>query len=127
MGYFLFPLALSQGVISTKKDLFPLVNLDNNGSDQVVSALRGSGFLIVTSSLLPLELQQKALAASARILESSSKTVTHPTDPKQYMMLSFDELRGGENLSEVSEDVGIIQEYYSSLRKIRDILLQAIA
>ena len=101
--------------------------MDDNRGDQVVSALRGSGFLIMTSSLLPLELQQKALAASARILESSSKTVTHPTDPKQYMMLSFDDLRGGEDLSEVSEDVGIIQEYYSSLRKIRDILLQAIA
>ena len=101
--------------------------MDDNRGDQVVSALRGSVFLIVTSSLLPLELQQKALAASARILESSSKTVTHPTDPKQYMMLSFDDLRGGEDLSEVSEDVGIIQEYYSSLRKIRDILLQSIA
>ena len=101
--------------------------MDDNRGDQVVSALRGSVFLIVTSSLLPLELQQKALAASARILESSSKTVTHPTDPKQYMMLSFDDLRGGEDLSEVSEDVGIIQEYYSSLRKIRDILLKSIA
>eukprot|EP00986_Skeletonema_menzelii_P006341 scaffold2384_cov143-Skeletonema_menzelii.AAC.12 len=122
----LFKHALSQGNISAKKDFFPLVNLDGNQFDQVVPALRRSGFLIVTSTLLPLELQQKALAASARILESSSKTVTHPSDPKQYMMLSCDDL-GGEDLSEVSEDIGIIQEYYSSLRKIRDILLKSIA
>jgi isopenicillin N synthase-like dioxygenase len=102
------------------------VNLDDNQKcDQVVPALRDSGFLVVKSSLLPLELQQKALAASARILESSSKTVTHPSDPKHYAMLDFDNL--GEDLSEVSEDVSIIREYYRSLRKIRDILLQSIA
>jgi isopenicillin N synthase-like dioxygenase len=99
--------------------------LDDNRCDQVVPALRDSGFLVVKSSLLPLELQQKALAASARILESSPKTVTHPSDPKQYAMLSYDDL--GEDLSEVSEDVSILREYYRSLRKVRDILLQLIA
>jgi len=117
---------IGEGATCIEKDFFPLVNLDDNQCDQVVPALRDSGFLIVKSSLLDLELQQKALAASARILELSSKTVTHPSDPKQYMMLSFDDL-GGEDLSEVSVDVRIIKEYYSSLRKIRDILLQSIA
>ena len=96
--------------------------MDDNQCDQVVPALRDSGFLVVKSSLLPLELQRKALAASARFLESSSKTVTHPTDPKTYAMLGFDDL-----VSEVSEDVCILREFYRTLRKIRDILLQSIA
>ena len=116
-----------KGVIPVKKDFFPLVNLDNSQCDQVVPALRDSGFLVVTSSLIPLELQQNALAASARILESSSKAVTHPSDPKQYMMLSFDDILGGGDLSTFSEDVGILREYYRCLRKIRNILLQSIA
>ena len=115
----LVPIVLAKGAIPAKKDYFPLVNLDDNQCDQVVPALRESGFLVVTSSLLPLELQQNALAASARILESSSKTVTHPSDPKQYMMLSFDDL--GDELEDT------LREYYRSLRKIRDILLQSIA
>eukprot|EP00984_Skeletonema_dohrnii_P000116 scaffold35_cov117-Skeletonema_dohrnii-CCMP3373.AAC.9 len=97
---------IGEGATCTEKDFFPLINLDDDQRDQVVPALRDSGFLIVKSSLLNLELQQKALAASARILEFSSKTVAHPSDPKQYMMLSFDDL-GGEDLSEVSEDVRI--------------------
>ncbi len=121
----LVPNALAKGAIPAKKDYFPLVSLDDSQCDQVVPALRDSGFLVVKSSLLPLELQQNALAASARILESSPQTVVHPSDPKQYMMLSFDDL--GDDLSTVSEDVGILKEYYKSLRKIRDILLQSIA
>ncbi len=117
-----------KGAIPVKKDFFPLVNLDDSQCDQqVVPALRDSGFLVVTSSLLPLELQQNALAASARILESSSKAVTHPSDPKKYMMLSFDDILGGGDLSTFSEDVGILREYYRCLRKIRNILLQSIA
>ncbi len=117
--------ALPQDAIPAKKDYFPLVNLDYSQCDQVVPALGDSGFLVVKSSLLPLELQQNALAASARILKSSSQTVAHPSDPKQYMMLSFDDL--GDDLSTISEDVVILREYYRSLRKIRDILLQSIA
>ena len=103
-----------------------MVNLDDNEHDRIVPALLDSGFLLVKTSILPLELQQKALAASARILDASSKTVMHPQDPKQYIMLGYDDF-GDEDLAKVSEDVHIMREYYTSLRKIRDELLQSIA
>jgi isopenicillin N synthase-like dioxygenase len=110
--------------VNAKKDFFPLVNLDEN-CDQVVPALRESGFLMVKSSLLPLELQRNALSASDRILESSTKTLSHPSDPKKYMMLGFDDLE--VDSPNLVEDFCIIREYYETLRKIRDILLHSIA
>lgn len=110
--------------MNAKKDFFPLVNLDEN-CDQVVPALRESGFLMVKSSLLPLELQRNALSASDRILESSTKTLSHPSDPKKYMMLGFDDLE--VDSPNLVEDFCIIREYYETLRKIRDILLHSIA
>jgi hypothetical protein len=94
--------------------------LDNYQNDEILKALRESGFLLVKSSLLPLELQQKALNVSSRLLESSSKTVCHPSDPKRYIMMGLDEL-------ESEDDVTILKEYYKSLREVRDILLRSIA
>jgi len=94
--------------------------LDNYQNDQILKALRDSGFLLVKSSLLPLDLQQKALNVSSRLLESSSKTVHHPSDPKIYIMMGFDEL-------ESEDDVTILKEYYKSLREVRDVLLRSIA
>lgn len=94
--------------------------MDNYQNDEILKALRESGFLLVKSSLLPLELQQKALNVSSRLLESSSKTVCHPLDPKRYIMMGLDEL-------ESEDDVTILKEYYKSLREVRDILLRSIA
>jgi isopenicillin N synthase-like dioxygenase len=94
--------------------------LDNYQNDEILKALRDSGFLLVKSSLLPLELQQKAFNVSSRLLETSSKTVRHPLDPKRYIMMGFDEL-------ESEDDVTILKEYYKSLREVRDVLLRSIA
>ena len=94
--------------------------MDNYQNDQILKALRDSGFLLVKSSLLPLELQQKALNVSSRLLDSSSKTVYHPSDPKRYIMMSIDEL-------ESEDDATILKEYYKSLREVRDVLLRSIA
>lgn len=112
-------------------DNFPLVDLDTAPSDatasKVVSALRNSGFLLIKSSNLPLELQKKAIAAASHILElqSSSTVVTHPTDPKIYAML-----HGVDFYMDCSANATMIsdlREWYTALRQTKDTLLSCIA
>jgi len=114
---------------------FPLVELeldnDNNPtlatSHAVTSALRDSGFLIIKTNLLPLELQQRALSAASSFLDSSAEqVVTHPQDPKIYAML--------EGVNSISDDSSIestsrqdLQDWYVALQKTKSILLQCIA
>lgn len=115
---------------------FPLVNLELDGNSNpteatsraVTSALRDSGFLVVQTPLLPLELQRRALKAASKYLASSSLGVTrHPSDPKVYAMLEgTDSIGDHESITEptIVED---LKEWYQALRKARDVLLRAIA
>ena len=115
---------------------FPLVTLEVDGSGnpteatcrKVTAALRDSGFLLIQTHLLELDLQQEALKSASQFLESNSPAVvTHPSDPKVYAMFE-----GTESLAEatrnrdrnIGED---LREWYEALRKTRDILLRCIA
>lgn len=113
----------------------PLVELKLDGnhnptaatSHAVTSALRGSGFLLINTPILPLELQKRALNAASQFLGSSSskKVVTHPSDPKVYAML-----QGVGSVSDNSIDSAIIndlKEWYYSMRKVKAVLLHCIA
>ncbi|KAL7545267.1 hypothetical protein ACHAWF_008615 [Thalassiosira exigua] len=122
------------------KRTFPLIDLELDPSDgrptpaasqSVVSALRESGFLLVRTSLLPPDLQRRALKAASRYLESpSSNVVTHPVDPKRYIMLE-----GTECLKKVGDENGALdertkkelREWYEAAREARDALLRCIA
>jgi len=117
-------------------DNFPLVELqldkeENNPTaatcDAVTAALRDSGFLLVKTSLLPLELQQRALKSADKFLNPSrDKVVSHPSDPKIYAMLE-----GIHSFSYDSDTdptiVKDLEDWYHALRKTRDVLLHCIA
>ena len=117
--------------------VFPLVNLElqSNGnpttatSNAVTSALRDSGFLLIQTPLLPLELQQRALKAASTFLESSSSSVvTHPSDPKVYAMLQGIESLSNEDTSIVDAAIiNGIQQWYKALRQTKFVLLHCIA
>ena len=117
---------------------FPLVELEldhnsNNPTEEtcqaVTSALRDSGFLIIKTNLLPLELQQRSLSAASSFLDSSSEqVVTHPQDPKKYAMLE-----GIKSIPAADSSINSLltrqdlQDWYGALRKTKTILLQCIA
>lgn len=113
---------------------FPLVELELDNDNKpptatcqaVTSALRESGFLIIKTNLLPLELQQRALSASSSFLDSSSEQVIkHPVDPKRYAMLE-----GVNSISDYLIDSTTrqdLQDWYTALQKTKTILLQCIA
>ena len=104
---------------------------DNNPTpamcDAVTAALRDSGFLLVKTSLLPLELQQRALKSASQFLNPSrDMVVSHPSDPKIYAML--------EGIHSFSNDadtdptiVKDLEDWYHALRKTRDVLLHCVA
>jgi isopenicillin N synthase-like dioxygenase len=93
----------------------------------VTDALKNSGFLLVKSPELPLELQQKALRAASEILhtKSSSTVITHPTDPKIYAMLNGIDFNIDGTVS--PEAIQDLTEWYRAVRSARDILLKCIA
>ena len=82
---------------------FLLVRLELGGNGEsntsrshaITSALHDSSFLVIQTSMLSLELQQRALKAASQFMESSvsasspySDTVMrHPSNPKAYTML----------------------------------------
>jgi len=116
---------------------FPLVNLILDSKEgqfnpavatcnSVTSALKNSGFLMMKTSLLPLDLQKRALKAAAIFLQSgSAAVVNHPTDPKVYSMLSGTD---SINCSFVDKHVlDDLREWYEAVRKARDLLLYCIA
>mmetsp|Transcript_55770 Transcript_55770/g.118634 ORF Transcript_55770/g.118634 Transcript_55770/m.118634 type:complete len:620 (-) Transcript_55770:240-2099(-) len=115
---------------------FPLVNLEADGdlnptpatSRRVVSALRDSGFLLIKTPILPLDLQRRALKAASKFLGSSLKAVTrHPSDPKVYAMLEGIDSFGNGSPIDGPTIVDDLREWYQSLQKTRDVLLRGIA
>ncbi|KAL9178383.1 hypothetical protein ACHAXT_000030 [Thalassiosira profunda] len=123
---------------SVAKPDFPLLNLvlDDDGNPtldtcrEVTAALRDSGFLLIQTPLLDLNLQQEVLKSTAQFLESNSPAVvTHPSDPKVYAM--FEGIKSIEEATcntigggMIVEDLG---DWYEAMRKTRDILLRCIA
>lgn len=116
---------------------FPLVDLEldaNNHptvatSKAVTSALHESGFLLIKTPILPLELQQRALKAASQYLESSSSSVvSHPSDPKVYAMLQgIDSVDDKDSPSIDSTSINDLKEWYNALRQTKSILLHCIA
>jgi len=139
----LYSLALGMSVSETKRGSktvndtphFPLVHLELEDDDrnhptsatahQVTSALRDTGFLVIQTPILPLDLQRRALKSASRFLASSSNSnvvTRHPSDPKTYAMLE-----GVNSIPDSSLMNGDLREWYEALRVTRDVLLRAIA
>ena len=134
---------------------FPLVQLHFDSNTlrptestvhAVTSALRTSGFLLIQSpTLLPLELQRRALHAAKQYLTSSdnsnatilsNKIVRHPTDPKVYVMLEGMDSVCCSNTNEdnVTTSDGTtntilcdLNEWYKAMRQTRTILLHSLS
>lgn len=129
-------------------DKIPLINLPSveegsadiqTISTAIVDALKTSGFLLVTSPLLPSEMQQSVLEAARTILVGSNDDATshgvirHPTDPKVYMMLeSPDDIekkctsqKGSSSLSTASSQ--LLKDYWAGLETIKRQILEYIA
>jgi len=88
----------------------------------VIDALQKSGFLMITTPLLPLQLQMGALQEATKILEAKNNEngiVAHPTDPKTYLML-----HSSEECQSISS---VLLEYYEALQATKMIVLQLIA
>jgi isopenicillin N synthase-like dioxygenase len=100
---------------------------------RVVDALRTSGFLLVTSAHLPLDLQQQAIRCATEILTSdhheSSSSVTiiaHPTDPKTYIMLgSLEEVSSATTNDQ--EQIIVLTTYWKALEEVKRQVLRCIA
>lgn len=114
--------------------MFPLVNLETSVgvppvdvARKVTTALKSSGFLIVTAPELTPQLQKRAIRAASEILDTkqSSTVITHPTDPKLYAMLHGLDFDIDGNVSQ-----GYIQDlkdWYGALRSTKEVLLRCIA
>jgi len=110
-------------------------------SAELVAAFQGSGFLRISTPLVPLELQKRALQAATEHLvkgaaaipkeeeESSAAVpparpgpgtvVTHPTDPKSYVMLS-----PADDIASVSS---VLDEYAKALELAKIAVLRCLA
>lgn len=124
-------------------------------SQRVVNALQTSGFLLVTSPFLPLDLQQSAIrvtreifsantaaAATARVADSDQGGfIDHPTDPKQYLMVdchsresilqdimsAATSISADDAAATTSEHIKILSEYVEALETLKMQLLECIA
>ena len=119
----------------TAPPTFPIVELqldDTNNptlatSNAVTSALCNSGFLIVKTSLLSLEMQHNALASTSQFFRMpSSSIISHPIDPKEYAMIEgTDSLFEDESINPTI--VKDLQDWYKALRQTKNVLLQCVA
>ena len=100
---------------------------------ELVEALRCSGFLRVTTPLVPPELQGRALAAASALLDAppggggsgdgcrvgTVEVMEHPSDPKRYAMLSTP--------ADVAAASPVLAEYAHALALARTALLRCVA
>ncbi|KAL3810215.1 hypothetical protein ACHAXA_006355 [Cyclostephanos tholiformis] len=151
---------------SLSADDFPLVILEFEGNENeeevihrrptsatsqaVTSALRSSGFLLVKTDLLPLELQRRTLRATRRYLTNRrhverGRVISHPTDPKAYAMiegmnslLEYDEYDDDDDVDDrlvgdteetimPSMMMHDLEEWYRAMRETRNALLRCIS
>ena len=114
-------------------------------SSKMVGALQTSGFLLVQSPDLGLELQESALEAASKVLigdktkdEASTRVesvIDHPTDPKLYLMLdSLDDIAtkcgGSGNETESSKEEGpitVLTNFWKALEQIKRQILTCLA
>ncbi|KAG7350370.1 2-oxyglutarate/Fe(II) oxygenase [Nitzschia inconspicua] len=106
-------------------------------SQRVVNALQTSGFLLVSSPFLPLDLQKSAIRVTRNIFESnkasnssSSTIIDHPTDPKQYLMVdchSRESILNDLPPATAPEHVKVLSEYVEALETLKMQLLECIA
>lgn len=106
----------------TKKSL-PTKMCDGVSRD-LVDALRTSGFLLVTSPVLSPDLQNRALEAACKFLESKRnlpdvKIISHPTDPKEYAML--------DSHRKCYDVAPALKEYMEAMQVIKMDILRHIA
>ncbi len=103
-------------------------------SNRVVHALQTSGFLLVKSHHLPLDLQQRALETTRQIFRSddtATSIVQHPTDPKRYLMIDCHSSESMDkdlpaSLASPSQAATLVA-YADALELVKMKLLQCIA
>jgi hypothetical protein len=113
----------------------PLIHLngDKEGSlgtscEEVSNALQTSGFLLVKSDFLPLELQKNALIASEELINDSPETITHPVDPKKYIMIeSIEKLTKPEPSTKGDEHINILTRYWQACEQVKRQILNCIS
>ena len=97
-------------------------------AEDVVRAFRNSGFLRITTPLVSEELQNRALDAATKYLESPARSgqagsspgiVTHPADPKRYAMLITEEEFGAVSPT--------LAEYRNALESAKVSVLRCLA
>ena len=117
---------------------------DAETSRKLVNALKSSGFFLVRSPCVPRDLQDQALQATRDIFESHSqaqtltgsdatygdsgdeKIVTHPTDPKLYVMLGSPvDISGWKNITPTQRS--ILSKYWAALEALKVLVLKCIA
>jgi isopenicillin N synthase-like dioxygenase len=137
-----------EGSESTLPSIIPLIALPETTSEDssalttnvaghdpsksVVQALQSSGFLLVTSHHLPLTLQEQAIHAASNVLNDKTKdaVITHPTDPKRYMMLeSLEQIPTKVASSDCDEQdaIQVIQTYWNALEQVKRQVLRCVA
>jgi isopenicillin N synthase-like dioxygenase len=111
-------------------------------SQRVVRALQTSGFLLVCSPFLPIDLQKSAIRVTKdifrmRVVDSNNDNdgadkgiIQHPTDPKQYLMVdchSRETIQRDISLFTNPEYIKTISEYVEALETLKMQLLECIA
>eukprot|EP00934_Nitzschia_sp_Nitz4_P002710 Nitzschia sp. Nitz4//scaffold462_size6021//679//1620//NITZ4_009193-RA/size6021-processed-gene-0.1-mRNA-1//1//CDS//3329552494//2700//frame0 len=124
---------------------FPLIELPQGEEadlesvgKSLVEALQTSGFLLIRSPEVDLEMQNVAIKAAANVLLGDHKSefvIEHPTDPKLYMMLeSMGEIN--EKCSSANElstnsanstPAQILTKYWIALENVKRAVLRCIA
>lgn len=98
---------------------------------EVVKALQTSGFLLIQSDLIPPELQRQALQDATQWLSSENNkqdpmVITHPTDPKTYVMLEDKHVRDKKIGNDVASFTPTLRRYWGACEKLKKCVLRAI-
>jgi isopenicillin N synthase-like dioxygenase len=110
-------------------DLDASDDLTRDAANRVAGALQTSGFLLVTSSHLPLELQQKAIHCTTDVLnaQDNPSVIIHPTDPKKYIMIESLEEVGKCAKDEMSSRRSTLADYWTALEYVKRQVLKCMA
>lgn len=97
------------------------------GAKQVSDALQTSGFLLVKSHQLPLELQQRAIQVTETILNDrkNKSTIDHPSDPKKYMML--ESIGDIAKVNADDEQRGVLKSFWDALEQVKRQVLNCVS
>lgn len=113
--------------------MIPLVSLSEEVSlkevsASVVRALQTSGFLLVESPYVPLEMQTRVLTETKHLLISGHPSIIqHPSDPKVYVMLDSVNRLHECDLFVTDSQRSLYKAFCDGLHKVRDALLRCLA